>query len=543
MLSKATAYAPPSALARAAVSLLLLLGFYALILGAAACLLVAPILVLVAAFHSHLLLLVPVCWVPAGLLVMSVFTTRRPVFAPPGLRLQKEQAPALFALIDDLAVRAGTAPPTEVFLDVVPNLAVTEAGSAFRSRRVLIVGVPLLYLLGVDELRAGIAHELGHFAGGDTRLTTFSMQTHALFASVLDAVERNPFRVGTMHYSVESGLAIAQGLGHLLVKGYSHLYMRITRPISRRQELAADALSAKLVGSRTTAAALEQIAIAAPLYQLYLDEEVRLAVKEGAMPSDVAAGFQRLRTRLLDGERGQAFINHVRTEATDVYDTHPALVDRLRSLEGGPEATEQHDTRRATVLVNDLVAFDEAFVEATRVHVIEGLIASGFQVRALRALPWARIPQEVLAPAALEAARRVAERLHPLLPNATTLGEMFTQVWQRLNTGNGVTLLLRLEPALQGLPQAEGEQVAFQIGNQLLGTLLQGALIERGAFAEDSLGEPALILRLGDERVDANEILGLLTSDLNAGRAALEKWAARLSGARAAGLAVGAPDR
>src|ERR1700733_5291973 len=106
----------------------------------------------------------------------------------------------------------------------------------------MIVGAPLLSLLTVDELRAGIAHELGHFIGGDTRLTAFTAQTHALFASVVTTVARDPFRTGTTHFAIEGGLAFAEALGRMLVSGYGRLFLRIMRPLGRRQERAADAL-------------------------------------------------------------------------------------------------------------------------------------------------------------------------------------------------------------------------------------------------------------------------------------------------------------
>ena len=67
------------------------------------------------------------------------------------------------------------------------------------------------------------------------------------------------------------------------------------------------------------------------------------------------------------------------------------------------------------------------------------------------------------------------------------------------------------------------------IGRQtrnLLGTLLRGALLERGAIAEESFSE-SLVLRLGEERVDVAEMVALLGSDPEAGRATLNRWAAR----------------
>ena len=57
---------------------------------------------------------------------------------------------------------------------------------------------------------------------------------------------------------------------------------------------------------------------------------------------------------------------------------------------------------------------------------IRALIAGGRNVTRLVELPWRRIPDEVYAPTAKESARHIAERLHPLFPNATTMTQMFS---------------------------------------------------------------------------------------------------------------------
>ncbi len=531
VVSKALGYAPPSAFARAAASLVLLVGFYLLLLGLAAALFAFPVAVIVVSsrISFYLLMLLVFCWVPAILLTMSAFSTRRPPFIPPRRRLSQAEAPALFAAVDQLAARAGTAPPTDIYLDCLPNLAVTEVGGVLSSRRVMIVGAPLLYLLSVDELRAGIAHELGHFFGGDTRLTTFSIQTHALFASVLDSVERDPFREGTQHIAIEGGFMLAQALGHALVKGYSHFYLRVTRPTSRRQELAADALSAALVSAPIAAAALEKAAIGSPLYIKYLEEEVGSTIRHGVMPTDLVAGFERLRRRLLATDVGKSFVQAVRSAPTETFDTHPALLDRLRALDQQPGVIEHPDDRPATALLADPVAFEAWLVEATRERLLGAAVANGVSITGtIRELPWARIAEEVHAPTALENARRLAERLHPLLPEATTLSSMFVAVWRRLQRAPDRELVLLVAPSLHDLPPREFHPHAQQVCLQVLETLLQGALLERGAQAQESLGEAALILQLGDERIDTNELLRSFTTDPSAGTAGFNRWAEQL---------------
>ncbi len=534
MLTKATAYAPPSAIVRAALSLALLVGFYVVLLGAASLLFAFPVAVVLftRGFSLRELMLFGVCWVPAGSLLWSVFTTRRPRFVPPPRRLTQQEAPALFEMIEELASRSGIAKPDEVYLDPLANLGVTEVGGIFRGRRVLLVGGPLLCLLSVDELRAGIAHELGQFMGGDTRLTTFSVQTHALFTSVLSAVRRHPFHVGTQHYAIEAGFALAQGIGRLLVNGYGRLYLRLTRPLGRRQELAADALAGALVGSPIAARMLEKISLGAPLYEACLQGEVSFAMKRGAMPTDLVAGFERL----LASDAGRRLVDSIRTRATDPYDTHPALADRLAALE--PQSVHQgaSDERPASSLFADPVAFETWLWEATRDLLLEALAASSERVGTLRGLPWASIPREIYAPAALAAACRAADRLSPLLPTATTLGRMFAEVWRRLEAGGALELAQRLEPGLDRWPAREVWGRAMRVCQELLAVLLQGALLEQGAIAEDSLGEATLVLRLEDERINTLELLHLLATDATAGRVVLNRWAERLAGASAAPL-------
>jgi Zn-dependent protease with chaperone function len=528
-MTKAALYAPPSALLRAALSLLLLLVFYAVLLGTAAALFAAPVAALLTiGLRFYVLFMFAVCWIPAALLVMSAFTTRRPEFVPPSRQLKRDEAPALFAMVEELAAQAGTEAPTELYLDWLPNLAVTETGGVLRSRRVLIIGVPLVAILSVEELRAGLAHELGHFVGGDTRLMTFSLQTHALFTSVISAVERNPFSVGAHHYAIEGGLAFAQALGHGIVMGYSRFYLRLTRPLSRRQELAADALSAQLVSAAIAARTLEKVAIAAPLYFNYLQEEVGFAMKRGVMPTDLTAGFARMKERFLAADSGQRFVEAVRIRPTSPYDTHPALAERLQALAPRSEGAANRDDRAASALLADARACDDWLLQTTRERMIAAIIASDSNITTLRELPWARIPDEVYAPAALEAARRAAERLHPLFPGATTLGGMFAAAWQRIDAGGAIDIVRRLDPALARMPPHDAPARAAKICREVLGTLLQGALLERGAVAEDSFGEATLILRLGEERINAIEALMLLATDAAAGRALFDGWAQRL---------------
>lgn len=115
------------------VSFGLLIGFYALLRGVSLFLLALPIgvVVLTSAFGLRVLLLFALCWIPAALLLTNLVSTRRAEFVAPGHRLRLEEAPLLFAAVDELAARAGTPPPSENYVDPSANLAVTEQGGLF----------------------------------------------------------------------------------------------------------------------------------------------------------------------------------------------------------------------------------------------------------------------------------------------------------------------------------------------------------------------------------------------------------------------------
>lgn len=76
-------------------------------------------------------------------------------------------APQLEALLAQVAAAAGTTPPTTVALTADINASVYDGPR--RQGRVLLLGAPMWLALGPQARVALLAHELGHFASGDTR--------------------------------------------------------------------------------------------------------------------------------------------------------------------------------------------------------------------------------------------------------------------------------------------------------------------------------------------------------------------------------------
>ena len=424
-----------------------------------------------------------------------------PRFSEPGLPLRREQAPALFALfalLDELAIAARTKAPDDVYVSATPELFVTETGGGFlgkNSRRVLCIGAPLLATSTVGELRAMLAHELGHYVGGDTRLGGVLAFTEGAFRSVLESTEQSALRADSIHWSVDLGEAFARGVAVVLVKLYAGIYLRLTRPMSRRQELAADALSAELSGRENAVRALEKVHVLGPLYSIYLETEVARVIGEGAMPTDLLAGFERFRTHIDAHGVIAAIDNEAREAKTNPFDSHPALADRVAALRALPEGPPHLLDASGRTLLDGAFDLDAWLVEGT---------FSSYErtdPKPVARMPWSEIARVVLPRNAHQSGRDVAAALFAKLPEATTLSAMFVSLVRAFEAGRVAEMVEAFEPATQQVPMHQRQALIDMVAGRMVGAVFAAALLEQGAEIDESLGEPTLLFRVRGETV------------------------------------------
>ena len=521
---------PPSRRARALVALLLLLGFYVFTILVALVLFGFPVAHAYTAtrFSLGTIVLFAIGWIPGFLLLQGAFSARPPRFTEPDGRLERKDAPALFSTLNDLAQRAGTQPPEIVYLSAVPDLAVTEV----RGQRMLVIGAPLLDLLTVEELRAGLAHELGHFIGGDTKLAGILAFTEATFQAVLESGRRSPFASSTS-WVLDVGFTAASVISNLLVQTYARLYFGITRATSRRQELAADALAVSIEGRAVTRRTLEKVSTVSPLYEIYVGVEVAHALKAGAMPTDLEEGFREFSERFVATDAGHALIGSARTQTTRKYDSHPALVERFAAIDALPDSASSGDTRNA----RELLAMEDTELRSWLVDATQKLFPTTPGYFPSRRMSWAEIWSEVFTSRAKDAARKMAEKTHPLFPDENSLAAMFAAVVRAFDGGHSWDVVARLEPNVVNLVPYDRQRMHDAIGATVLNVLFQGALLERGGVIESSLGAPCTLIRIENEVVAAELIARHAMTDAHA-RAQLTAWAYWLTRDRESSIAV-----
>lgn len=196
------------------------------------------------------------------LIVLLAFALRprlgrlRPVLADYD-EVTRDEAPALFGLIDRVAAEAGTPRPHRVVFGAEWNAFATSVG--LRRTRVLMLGLPLFHCLRPQERVALLGHEMGHFANGDLRTGLLTRPATQTFGTLAGLFYPDNFAHGRGNDGLGLGLMIY--LAEMVIKpllylvSYScfllHLGINmIAAREGQRAEYYADLLAARVAGSR-----------------------------------------------------------------------------------------------------------------------------------------------------------------------------------------------------------------------------------------------------------------------------------------------------
>ncbi len=223
-----------------------------------------------------------------------------------GIELTGAEHPKLWAEVNRLAEAAETAPPQRIVLVPEVNAAVTEAAGV----RELLIGLPLVGGMNVGELRSVIAHELGHFAGGDTAKSARTMRrVYALYAL--------PARAGF--------------ITRWFLVAYAKLYAYAAGPASRDMERAADQVAVRVAGPKVAADAMRTMARLDAAWAVLNHHFVGLFPLAGKRASLVEGMHHLMATN--SEELGAIATEALTEERTSGAMTHPTLAERIATFE------------------------------------------------------------------------------------------------------------------------------------------------------------------------------------------------------------------
>ncbi len=455
----------PSLAWRLAAAVALTIGFYTLAILIAGALLAVAILPWVLGGSSNV-------WVSAtcfilGVTILAAIMPRRNKFEPHGVRVTKDDQPRLLGMIEEEARTTGARAPDEVYATLEVNASVTEA----RGRRIMMIGVPLLHITSERGMRGIIAHEFGHYAGGDTRLGPWVWRTYDGVARTIDYLTDDDGDDGWTQRAVRQPFI-----------WYGNAFMRITAAIKRRQEFAADQLAARSAGRDAYTEALRRIHAYGPSFDAYWENEVAAVLRAGKRPPVVHGFGEYLRSEPID-KAASEFLELQMKEETDRYDSHPSLSERLAALQAC-EPGEPDGSPPATKLLHDPAELERELL-AVLVHP---------DAAELPALKWADVADEVY----LARARAMRAEFGDVLGDATVAD--LAGLAQDIGPIAGA--LQRREPELP-------DEAAPNFAATLLAEALLAALADDGWTVAAGLAEPVHACR-GEERIAPYDVVAEL---------------------------------
>jgi hypothetical protein len=254
-------------------------------------------------------------------ILRTVFSRRKTVL--PGRKLERREAPGLWALLEDVAHRLGVAPVESIQLTPDVMIGVNESGSIMRKMRNKASRNLMLGLGGIGGLTQGqlagiLAHEYGHFSNRDTAGGNLS---HQVWASLNQMA----------FHLVQTRAAAVYNPVWLFLVGYQRLFLRVTFGASRLQEVLADRYAAMAYGADNFIDGLTSYIkhiITFPIeanYNLYHPTELRPNVNLYRLPPQDELPIPVQHDIHVSIEKAM-------TCTTGKYDSHPAPQERIERV-------------------------------------------------------------------------------------------------------------------------------------------------------------------------------------------------------------------
>lgn len=248
----------------------------------------------------------------AGAFLRALWVRVRP---PEGRPLKAADAPELFKFLEDLR-QAGAPAIHQVVISPDLNAAMAQVprlGILGWYQNHLIIGMPMAQCLSAAQLKAVLAHELGHAWGGHGRTGTWVYRVQMTWAGLAA--------------SLDTWTIIQR-----FVQWYSSMLAAYTRVLSRRQELEADRYSARSTSPRDAADALILTSMVGGAWMEPFWESVKAEAEqhEEALGDVFSRMVEHVRAQPALGDAGQ--LRRTLGESAPSTDTHPSLADRLAAL-------------------------------------------------------------------------------------------------------------------------------------------------------------------------------------------------------------------
>ncbi len=238
-----------------------------------------------------------------------------------GVKASREDSPALFEIVDEMAAKVDAPPPVNLVVGPSPNFYITDAplrlapSNTEVSGETVFISATLAEVMSREELASIVAHELMHYKGEDLVLTrSFFPIYRRLNACIHELAGANHIMAWPVLYNLanlEEGFATAE------------------RKISRTRELAADNGAAAATTPNQAASALLKASLFSALWPRMVIDHA-LAMNQGERIEDAPGALYGYLVYEANEETIESHIGEVlKTQLAHPVDTHPTLAERL----------------------------------------------------------------------------------------------------------------------------------------------------------------------------------------------------------------------
>lgn len=241
---------------------------------------------------------------------------------PEGIPITRDQAPKLFAMLDELTTTLQAPRFHHVLLDSDFNAAVVQRpklGLFGWQENYLLLGLPLMQALPPDQFRAVVAHELGHLSSN-----------HSRFAGWI-------YRVAATWSQLQENFSRRGNGGALIFEKFLDWYWPFFNAYSfvlrRADEYVADRCAAQLTNAQVAGDALINVNIKAHfLESKFWPDIFKRAEGEAEPPRQTFSNLARAFREDIAPQDARTWASKALRDEASYSDTHPSLFQRLNAL-------------------------------------------------------------------------------------------------------------------------------------------------------------------------------------------------------------------
>jgi Zn-dependent protease with chaperone function len=322
-------------------------------------------------------------FVATGATFLAVFMLKGLFFikrgrSPNAIEITAGEQPRLFEYLHRLADEAGAPRPARVFLSARVNAAVfydlSLLSLVFPSRKNLEIGLALVNVLTLSEIKAVLAHEFGHFAQRSMAIGSWVYIAHQIAEQIvvkrdfldraLQSLSREDPRIAWVGWLMSLIVWSLRSLMDTLLR----IVLLAERALSRQMEFQADLVAVSLTGSDELVHALHKLQAADDAWGRTLDF-TDSEIREGRIPHDLFAVQTRIIEKtaqvLNDDNYGKIpaktssnpaqhrVFKTTFAQPPQMWSTHPASADREENAKRH-YLHAPHDARSAWLLFDDV---------------------------------------------------------------------------------------------------------------------------------------------------------------------------------------------